>query len=54
MRAVIPYEALVDKRIRKEAVREAMQLYRLTAGFTEPEPPEEEARRLWEEGLVEL
>ena len=47
-------ERLLLKRIRREAVREALLMYRLTAGFTDPCPPDPEMRRMFEEGMVEL
>ena len=54
---VLPFkmsERILLRRIRQEAVREAQLIYRLTAGFTDPCPPDPEMRRLFEEGMVEL
>ena len=54
---VVPFkmsERVLLRRLRREAVREAQLLYRLTAGFTDPCPPDPEMRRLFEEGMVEL
>jgi len=47
-------DRMLLRRIRQEAVREALRLYQLTAGFTDPLPPDPELRRLFEEGMVEL
>lgn len=51
---LINYDQLLMKQIIKEGERELKRLYQLTAGWTDPEPPSEEQRRLWEEGAIEL
>ena len=46
---VLPFR-LTERTIRRRAIREIQELYRITAGFTDPEPPSCEARQMLEEG----
>jgi len=47
-------DRMLLRRIQREAVREALRLYQLTAGFTDPLPPDQELRQMFEGGMVEL
>lgn len=51
---VVPYDRLLYKQVEKEGLRELYRIYQYTAGWEDPEPPDEEQRRLFEEGLLEL
>ena len=42
------------RRLKREAAQEALYLYRITAGFTDPCPPDAEMRAMFEAGMVEL
>ena len=41
---------LTERTIRRRAIREIQELYRITAGFTDPEPPSCEAQQMFLEG----
>ena len=47
-------ERNVLKRIKRDAVREAKWLYKITGGFVHAIPPDEEMRKMFEEGVMEL
>jgi hypothetical protein len=47
-------DKIMLKRIKEEAIREAIKLYALTGGFIDPFPPDKEMRELFELGFLEL
>ena len=51
---LVPSDRLLKRRIKAEAERELKRLYRVTAGFVDPDPPTEEQVRQMEEGVTEL
>lgn len=47
-------DKILSERIKKEAIKEAIFLYRITGGFVHALPPDEEMRKMFEEGIIEL
>ena len=46
---IIPFR-MTRRTLERRALKEIQELYRITAGFTDPEPPSYEARQMLEEG----
>lgn len=51
---LVPYEKLLIKMIHRNGKEEVKKLYKYTAGFQDPDPPDEEQRKLFEEEHFEL
>jgi hypothetical protein len=47
-------DKILLKQIKRDAINELLFLYKITAGFVDPCPPDEEMRRMFEEGIIEL
>ena len=47
-------DKIIMKQMKREAKRELLFLYKITAGFTDPYPPDKEMRKMFEEGFTEL
>lgn len=47
-------DRILLKRTLEEAKKELYRLYQISAGFTDPLPPDEETRRMFEEDGIEI
>ena len=51
---LITSDRLLLRQIEAEAQREVERVYRITAGWTDPEPPTDEQVRMMAQGIIEL